>query len=249
MTARIAALTVVVVLAGAAMGDTVTDGFDAGISADLWTVVQTHPLWTVSAPDAEGRLEIHKPADTDYATGAQHIKAGVSSRFLLQGDFTVSVAFTLLDLPPAGLGYNETILGVRIPNADALFQCLHFVINSDRYAEGWGTHPTDVPVGQVADMTDQGRYEIRRDGQTVSAWIDRGSGSVLLGSKSDPAYLGLAKVELLGAQIVRPTGYRSFSALDVRYDDFHATADVIVPEPAALSLLALGGIVALRRRR
>ena len=37
---------------GLARADSLSHGFDNGISTTLWEVVKNHDLWTVSAPDA-----------------------------------------------------------------------------------------------------------------------------------------------------------------------------------------------------
>jgi hypothetical protein len=259
-TTKIIGLFVLAVAVSSARADTLSDNFDGGISPALWTPYQmfwtpagesdASGLWTISAPDAQGRLAISKPADTgglNYSTGA-----GLHSVFTLDGDFRVSVAFALVSFPPPWRGYNESLLEVVTEGGDR-FASLQFGIGSNIMdyicAEGYSSIG-DTPVGSMGSSSAFGHYEIRRDGNTMSALFDDGSGLVLLGTLSDPGFAGPVHVNLYGAQIVNPTGYRPFTDLDVRFDGFSATADtVVLPEPATLSLLALGGLVALRRRR
>jgi hypothetical protein len=52
-----------------------------------------------------------------------------------------------------------------------------------------------------------------------------------------------------GASDDIPIGDISFSLFSIGAADFDAAAPVIVPEPAMLSLLAMGGMALIRRRR
>jgi len=78
----------------------------------------------------------------------------------------------------------------------------------------------------------------------MSAWIDRGSGPVLLASVSSPLFLGPANLDIAAAQL-----YDGHTALDLRFDNLNITADTIVPEPTTLSALILGCLFMFRNRR
>jgi len=236
---------------GLAEADTFLDDFDGGISQEHWVSFNTADHWTVTAPDESGRLEISKPADDDQSTANLSIPAGIRSALLLDGDFDVSVSFELLVFPPGGLGLNEILLDVRGFNAGPSFAVLRAVTgNGTQIAEGWTDLPIPEPVGMVEDGTMTGRFQVTREGQRMSAFIDRGSGSELLGSVTDPGFQGPVEVSVWATQLYHLySGVRSFSAVDVRFDNFAATADTIIPEPATLSLLALGGLALMRRRR
>ena len=45
-----------------------------------------------------------------------------------------------------------------------------------QYSEGFSTEPTAHTIGVNADPTVNGRFGVTRQGQTLSAWIDRGAG-------------------------------------------------------------------------
>jgi hypothetical protein len=60
---------------------------------------------------------------------------------------------------------------------------------------------------------------------------------------------GPARVSEAGASDDIPIGDISFSLFSIGAADFDAAAPVIVPEPAMLSLLAMGGMALIRRRR
>jgi hypothetical protein len=248
------------VCCGTTIADTRSDDFNAGISPNLWTVFHRYadgPIWrsdptspwTVAAPDAQGRLRVSKPADSGGRNTTIH--AGVRSTFQLIGDFEISAHFDLLTFPNAGQGYNEALFNVTNEDGTDLFEGLRFVLFSTQYSEAW-TEVNDVghAIGGSQDSTMSGRFILTRQEETLSAFIDRGAGPVLLGSEAAPDFLQPLYVEMYAAQVVRSaSGTRSFSALNIRWDNFTATADVITPEPATLSLLALGGVAVLRRRR
>jgi hypothetical protein len=228
--------------------DTFTDNFNDGVSSIRWQVFKTNASgvpWTVTGPDAEGRMEISKAQDNDASQVA--ITGGVASRFSLDGDFSVSVDFSLPYFPFGNnSGWNDAVLACLFDGGN--------YFSTFRISASWGEQFAGCSAsgvggfGQGPDSTIEGRLEMTRSGSTVSGWIDNGSGMMLLGSQTSSRFLGSVTVELYGAQYAsgneRPT-----NALDIRFDNLVVTADHITPEPATLSVLALAGLSLLRRRR
>ena len=230
----------------ATRADTFVEDFNAGILPERWdifTFAADGAPWTVSAPDAEGRLRISKPADSDTSTYYHELDGAITSKFTVGGDFAISVDFDLLEFPAGPTaGANHAFL--RVFTGGAYFEVNRFVSAGGNGAGVFSNVASDP--GGVADSTIHGRLGLSREGQTLSGWIDGGAGMVLLGSVSSPQFLTPMNVQLFAAQV--PNGGvsepRPNSALDVRFDNL-----VIVPEPATLSLLMLGGLAVLRRRQ
>ena len=89
-------ITFLFVMVTVAQGDMLIEGFDNGIYHDKWETFQKDAYsapWTVIAPDGAGRLQISKSADNDTITASMHLSAGIRSRFILQGDFSIFVDF------------------------------------------------------------------------------------------------------------------------------------------------------------
>ena len=61
--------------------------------------------------------------------------------------------------------------------------------------------------------------------------------------------LGYGDLSSHGAKDVKSPNIDGLVAAGMRFDNFYAQADQIVPEPATPGLLALGGLAATRRRR
>jgi PEP-CTERM motif len=224
--------------------DTLTDGFNDGLSSSRWGVAYQVDAagapWTLTAPDSTGGLRISKPGDTDLNTPI--VSIGVVSKFVLDGDLSVWVDFDLHTFPGSTAGWNEVGLTV------GQFSVLRFTSGFTQYAEGFSDyHPAEQPLSPVIDNTMTGRFGVTRQGQTMGAWIDRGSGPVLIGSLTGSQLAGPQEITLWGNQW--PSDTRPHTAFDVTFDNISIVAGSITPEPATLSLLALGGLAVLRRRR
>ena len=237
-----------------ANADILQEDFNGGIPPGRWNVINIGAAgapWSVYAPDEAGRLRISKAADDDSSTAATNLSGGITSSFYLDGNLSVFVDFQLLDFPLAdGEGWNEAAIRLTGHNSGVAFYSLRFASNTSQRAEGFSSLPPYV-LGFVEDNTTAGRLGITREGSTMKAWIDRGSGPVLLGSLTSPDLLGPMDVAIYAAQAVNydvSPAARPHTALDVRFDNVDITADSIIPEPATLSLLVLGGLAMLRRR-
>lgn len=65
-----------------AQAATLVEDFNAGIDPNLWRVTRVDAAgapWTLTAPDAQGRLQISKPADSDPCTALVVVGAGLQS--------------------------------------------------------------------------------------------------------------------------------------------------------------------------
>lgn len=236
--------------------ESISDDFTAGLSSSLWGEYVnpgSYDPWSVSVPEGTGYLRISKPADPGQLNAS--LNRGVVSNFQLLGDYTVTVDFDLATFPHPGDGYNEGLLGVQAVSQSSWFAVLKFSIDSGsssyrEYFEGYSVPPS-TPFGATEDNSRTGTFKIQRVGTQVSAFVDHGDGMELLGSVTGSAFSGPVRVYMLGSQVVRgATGERPFCELDVRFDNFQATADQVVPEPATATLLVLGsGAFALFRRR
>lgn len=222
--------------------DTLIEDFNAGILPERWTVSQTPAVgapWIIEAPASTDGIRISKPADADFATTWPNVS--IQSQFTLDGDLSVWVDFDLHSFPLSDIGgWNE--IGLMVSG----FSVLRFSTTYGQFVEGY-SYTTGLPFGEANDNTTTGKLGVSRQGTTMGAWIDRGSGPVLIGSLTDSAFAGPTTMLLFVSQA--PGGTRPHTALDVRFDNVSITADSIVPEPTTLSLLMLGGLAFTRIRR
>ena len=240
----------VLILTSSSSAATLTDNFDNGLSSQLWQATQTNASdspWNISAPDEIGMLKMSKAADKDSLT---YVGAAVSSKFTLLGDFSVSVDFHIINLPSSSAyGWNETFLNVGSLTTQSSFQIIRlgYQLDSGQAVEAWSSMEGDV--GLMTDYTNNGIFKITRSGNRLSAYINRGYGDVLVGSTSSNSLLDAMNVNIcLVQQDNCPLG-RPHNALDVRFDNFTATADsIIIPEPVTFALVGLGGLL-LRRKK
>ena len=250
---------------GLGIAATIVEDFSGGVPLSRWEVIRrndaTGAPWTIDASEANGWLQISKTADTDNST--PYCRGGIRSRFRLVGDFSASVSFELVDFPVTdSWGWNEAVLSVAFPDlpdplGENFFEVLRWTRNDTpegQWSEGWSSQPRPYrSFGVNPDPTFQGDFIITRQAQTLSAWIDRGAGPILIGSQSSASFAGPAVVDLLAVQWLdlEHDNARPQTSLDVRFGNLVMEADSIVPEPSTIALLCMGavGLLAYAWRR
>lgn len=217
------------------------EDFNAGVNANRYEVTTNAGLYTV---DTDGpTLRITK--STSSAT-TEWNSAGASGRFTFDGDFTVTVDFTLHDFPtiPSGdNGLNESILGVATAGSGtgaADFLVLRYSTNGGQFMEGYTS--AAGPISNTPSALSSGQYRIQRTGTTMSALYSTGSGQqfVLLGSHTHASFAGAASVRLQAAQGSNVAGgITANTPLDIGFDNLTIEAASFsglesVPPPAGL---------------
>jgi len=254
---RVKSIFVIILVIGMAAinsrATTLSEDFDDGLTPEYWEIFQNDAVgspWSILVPDEEGRLAISKSADNDSSTAYQTIDAGITSKFVADGDFSVFVDFDLIVYPLSNRhGYNEAWITALSYTTGSSFSSLLYATSSRKRAEAWANLQSGgLPLGAITENSTQGKLGVTRTGDTMSAWIDRGSGPILLASLSSTEFLGPIKFQVFGAQVPSPNLDRPSTELDIRFDNFLVTAETVVPEPATLLLLGFGSI-ALRKRK
>ena len=100
MRGLLAAALLVCVVTGSARAVDFSEDFSAGIQPGRWDIFRDDAAgapWTITAPDPNGGLQLSKGADSDPLTANVQCTAGIQSRFQLIGDFSVTVAFDLVN--------------------------------------------------------------------------------------------------------------------------------------------------------
>ena len=224
---------------------TLTDNFDDGIKNSIWYIERydaPDSPWTILAPDESNKLKISKPSDDGTSISA----VVFNFRFILDGDFTVWVDFDLIDFPLANNGgWNHIGLVARIVDENGIndvtyFACALHTDFSEQISFGYANIPPPEYFGGSVDTTMHGKLGISRQDSTMSAWIDRGDGPFLIGALTYPELIKPVKILFSVNQQENISNERPSTSLDVRFDNFSATAETIrplIPEPYTLLLL------------
>ncbi len=132
-------------------GTTITYDFKSGLGSNFSTF-NSSGLYNVDTNNQN--LRISKSADDGSINPNGFITAGIQSNFAVDGDFTVTVDFTLDDFPAAGTNQlNESLLGIFLTNSSGFFEVLRFRLDSRNFVEAF----SGVPLGVSASNIINGR--------------------------------------------------------------------------------------------
>jgi len=217
--------------------------FVSGLGLDFDVIVDGN-LWTIgtSGPD----LQISKPAD-DLSFAPQGFTLGaVQSRFIVDGDFSVTVDYELPDFTrDAATAHtlNESILALTpaTPGPGPFFEILRFVSGSfpTPYIEAFSS--SGAPIGlQPAPpaVVPSGRYRVTRSSDVMTAWYAPLGCEDFTAIGSEGGFSGPMRLELAAAQGTDAAGFdRAHAPVNISFDNLIVDG-LIQPAIVAVSSLA-----------
>ena len=217
---------VLLAVCGSSPATTITFDFDSGIDLASFSVFNVGELFTISTEGQD--LRISKPEDDGTVLPLGFILGGIESTFTIDGDFSVTVDFTLHDFPPTGgpcCPLNEALLRVEPEDGSAGFMIYRLRIVDGNLISTW-IDGVGV-IGEQSTTITSGRFRITRSGTTLSAWFSVAKGAfVQLGIAS--GWGGSSRIRLYVAQGKSVSGIsRSTTSIDVSYDNLVIEADEI----------------------
>ncbi len=141
------------------------------------------------------------------------------------GTYTYTYTFTNFDKP----GISHITLDLTDNAVDDPDAITAFEFN--------GSPSGDLEIGDKDGITGAVKFDIGADGDLVYSFI----------SNRSPVF---GDIHVKGGQsVLTNTGFGDHSSETRIADDFIARPDGVVPEPATLGLLVIGGVVLIRRKR
>jgi len=205
-------------------GTTITFDFNSGIDLASFSVFNVGELFTISTEGQD--LRISKPADDGTVLPEGWLSAGIVSRFTIDGDFMVTVDFTLHDFPPtpSNSRVNESLLAVM--SDEGLFEILRLSLGNLNLIEVFAA-PGGVLGIQDSTLT-SGRYRITRIGSTLTALFSEPGSESFTTLASMDGLSGPFRIQPFAAQGTNGGGSpRSTTALDISFDNLVIEADEI----------------------
>lgn len=242
---------ILLVTCNLAVAETLVFDFESGPGPNF-ELFDAEGLWSIDEDGPE--LRIAKLADDGSVVPTGFASGGIKSKFMVDGDFTVTADFGLDTFPATGeKQLNESLMGVFRDGTPKQFELLRFRLENQNLLEVFAGGPLGV---QTSTLTD-GRYRIVRTGSSISGFIAPGSSDFFTGIASVADFTGPVTVQLFASQGKNPaaTG-RSTTPMDITFDNLVIEADTItglVPEPSSIAL-AVSGLIVLagwfvRRKR
>ena len=213
-------------ICGSSSGTTITFDFDSGIDLASFSVFNVGELFTISTEGQD--LRISKPEDDGTVLPLGFLLGGIESTFTIDGDFSLTVDFTLHDFPPTGgpcCPLNEALLRVESEDGSMGFMIYRLRIVDGNLLPVW-LDGVGV-IGEQSTTLTSGRFRITRSGTTLAGWFSETNGEFIqLGSAS--GWGGSSRVRLYVAQGKSVSGIsRSTTPLDISFDNLVIEADQI----------------------
>ena len=196
--------------------------FDSGID-DNFTVVSDGP-WTL---DMDGpTLRISKPSD-DESLDTNPSAGGVHSNFLLEGDFTITVDFNLINFPQTGHSSKYNLAAISVYGEDVQFQFYRIHASPNNKVTAWFYSSSENErVGHFDSQAYNGEFQIIRSGSIVTARLSGQTIGSYPSFTTEPVQLDLLAIQSHGPN----SEYRASTEMDVSFDNLYVEADSITPQ-------------------
>jgi len=218
------------VAANTASAATLTFDFDSGPGQEF-SVRNDGGLYAIDLDGPD--LRIAKPADDATVNPTSPVSGGVQSEFLIDGDFAVTVDFTLHSLPLAGSQkLNESVLRV-LADDDTAFWILRFTLGNGNRIEtfaDFGVGNSRIPAMHHSSLM-SGRYRLSRSGATIAGYYAESGSSDFTSLGGHNGFTEPMRIELLASQLPNQLDYpRPTTPLDISFDNLFLEAEAIIPD-------------------
>ncbi len=231
---------------GVDSGASATDWSTATLASEGWVITKTGASSSVAVDTANSRMDAYALDSTNCGvTALLGIGSATSGYIGATLDATnpnsfMGVGFYLVN--DDGAGTITKLAGITIKNAgiaqsDSDENVFNAVTDTD--------FMTATGLNLYEDLAVAHFFEIAWDGNGVDIQVTRNGDSAKL-TVENQAFIGSSTLTPNAIYIDRPVGWVSGTPRGLYLDDLTIET---VPEPATMSLLALGGIAMLRRRK
>ncbi|MBT4864920.1 MAG: protein kinase, partial [Planctomycetaceae bacterium] len=204
--------------------------FDTG-SGPNFTAFDDAELFEIDTDGPD--LRIAKSADEGTVSADGWVNAGVQSNFSIEGDFLITMEFTLANFPPAGADdqMNESLLAV-VAEDGGTFEIVRYRHGKSNQIESFSIAPVKHVSGVAQNSgVSSGQFRIARTGTTVTAFYAAAGSSSFTPIGNATGLSGPVCVRAFAAQ-GQQDGLRSTTALDVSFDNLIIQAEKINGLPA-----------------